>query len=339
MLRYLTAGESHGKALVAILEGCPANLLLSAADINTELKRRQQGYGRGPRMRSLDTDNAEIISGIRNAKTIGSPIAILIPNQSVELFNKAVTTPRPGHADLIGSIKYNQQDIRNIIERASARETAAKVAIGAIAKKLLTKFKINFFSKVVEIGGFEKEKDWKPAIDEARKQGETLGGVFEVVVTGLPVGLGSYVESERRLDGLLAQAFMAIPAVKGVEIGAGFGVASLQGSKAHDEIFYTKAKGYYRKTNNAGGLEGGMTNGEPVVIRAAIKPIASLTKPLNSVDIKSKKPAKALVERSDICAVEPAAVIGEAVAALVLANAFLEKFGGDSVEEIASRLD
>ncbi|MFC1540462.1 chorismate synthase [Candidatus Margulisiibacteriota bacterium] len=333
MLRYLTAGESHGKQLVAILEGCPANLALSEADLKRDLERRQQGYGRGERMK-LEKDHAEILSGTRNGKTIGSPIGLAIPNRSTELFEKVITALRPGHADLAGALKYNQRDARNILERASARETAAKVAVGAVAKKLLSEFKINVFSKVVSIGAATEEKAWKKLLDQAKEAGDTLGGVIEVTVTGAPAGLGSHVHWDRRLDGNLARALMAIPAVKAVEIGLGFAVAELPGSKVHDEISYNKEKGFFHKTNNAGGLEGGMTNGEPVVLRAAVKPIATLKKPLRSVDLVTKKAGEALVERSDICAVEPAAVIGEAVVAFELANAFLEKFGGDSVEDV-----
>jgi len=335
MLRYLTAGESHGPSLIAILEGCPANLAITPADINRELERRQEGYARGERMK-IEKDAAEIIAGVRNGKTIGSPIAVQIPNRSQELFNKSVTQLRPGHADLPGAVKYNQKDVRNIIERASARETAARVAIGAIAKKLLSEFKINVFGKVLQLGASKDDKQWKKLIDKAREEGDTLGGTIEIKVTGVPVGLGSYVQGDRRLDGKLAGAVMAIPAVKGVEIGLGFESASVPGSKMQDEIFYKKGDGFERKTNNAGGIEGGITNGEPIVIRAAIKPIASLMKPLKSVDLATKKAADALVERSDISAVEPAAVVGEAIIALEIAAAFLEKFGGDSVEDLAA---
>ena len=335
MLRYLTAGESHGKALVTILEGFPANVPLTEADIDRDLERRQQGYGRGERMK-LEKDQAEITSGVRNGKTLGSPIALRIPNRSTDLFDKSVTQVRPGHADLAGALKYNQRDVRNILERASARETATKVALGAIAKKLLSEFKVSIFSKVVSIGGATKEKDWKKEIDKASADGDTLGGLFEITVTGAPVGLGSHVHWDRRLDANLSRAVMGIPAVKGVEIGLGFGVGDQPGSKVHDEIFYNKDKGFFRKTNNAGGLEGGITNGEPIVIRAAFKPIATLKKPLKSVDLISKKATEALVERSDICAVEPAAVIGEAVVALELAKAMIEKFGGDSLEDMAA---
>ena len=333
MLRYLTAGESHGKALTAILEGCPANLSLSSADINRDLARRQLGYGRGPRMK-IERDEAEILSGVRRGKTIGSPIAILIPNKSTELFEKVVTRLRPGHADLAGALKYNQRDIRNILERASARETASRVAVGAVARKLLSEFKFRILSKVVEIGGSKEEREWKRLIDKAREEGDSLGGIFEIIVSGVPIGLGSYVQWDRRLDGNLARAVMAIPAVKGVEIGLGFEQVKLPGSKVHDEIYYEKRKGFYHKTNNAGGLEGGVTNGEPVVVRAAMKPISTLRKPLKSVDLISKKSVAAHVERADVCAAAAAAVVGEAVVALELANAFLEKFAGDSVEEV-----
>ncbi|MFH1826533.1 MAG: chorismate synthase [bacterium] len=337
MLRYLTAGESHGKALVAILEGCPANLPLTEEDINRELERRQQGYGRGDRMK-LESDKVDILSGLRKGKTIGSPIALRIPNHSTELFDKSVTQLRPGHADLAGALKYNQKDVRNILERASARETAIKVAVGAVAKKILAHFKISVFSKVVSLGGVSEADKWKKLVDKTKEDGDTLGGTFEVTVTGVPVGLGSHVMWDRRLDGKLAQAVMAIPAIKGVEIGMGFGVASQPGSKVHDEINYDKKEGFSHKTNNAGGIEGGISNGEPIIVRAAMKPIATLLKPLNSVDLISKKKAKALIERSDVCAVEPAAVIGEAVTALVIAEALLEKFGGDSIEDVEASL-
>lgn len=336
MLRYLTAGESHGKALLAVLEGCPSNLPLTEEDINRELERRQQGYGRGPRMKTIEKDRVEILSGVRQGKTIGSPISLRVPNRSTELFDQVVNHPRPGHADLAGAIKYNQKDIRNVIERASARETAAKVAVGAVAKKLLSQFKINVFSRVVQIGGAKEEKEWKKLMDQAGKKGDSLGGIFEVTITGVPVGLGSYAHWDRRLDGNLARALMAIPAVKGVEIGLGFSVAGLAGSNVHDEIFYNKEKGFYHKTNHAGGLEGGITNGEPIILRAAVKPIASLKKPLRSVDLITKKACQALVERSDVCAVEPAAVIGEAAAVYEVAQAFLDKFGGDAIEDVAA---
>jgi chorismate synthase len=335
MLRYLTAGESHGKALVAILEGCPANLVLAAADIEKDLARRQLGYGRGERMQ-IEKDEVEILSGIRKGKTIGSPIALLIPNKSTALFEKVVTQLRPGHADLAGSLKYNQKDARNILERASARETAARVAVGAIARKLLAEFGVKITSRVVEIGGAGVHKMWEKLIDHSREVGDSLGGIFEVTVDKVPPGLGSHVHWDRRLDGNLARALMSIQAIKGFEIGLGFAQVRMPGSKVHDEIYYQKGKGFYHKTNNAGGLEGGMTNGEPIILRAAMKPIATLKKPLKSVDLLSKRAISAHVERSDICAVEAAAVIGEAVTAFEVAKAFIEKFGGDSLQEMSA---
>lgn len=333
MLRFLTAGESHGKALATILEGCPANLPLSEKDLLPDLERRQQGYGRGSRMK-IEGDRAEILSGVRKGKTIGSPISILIPNQSTELFDKVFTQLRPGHADLAGALKYNQKDVRNILERASARETAVRVAIGAIARKLLGQFDIRVLSRVVSIGGATKQNEWEKLIDQTREAGNSLGGIFEIVIEGVPAGLGSHVHWDRRLNAILAQAIMSIPAIKGVEFGLGFASAGLPGSKVHDAIYYSESKGFYHKTNNAGGIEGGMSNGEPIVIRAAMKPIPTLRIPLDSVDLESKKPSSAHVERSDVCAVEAAAVIGEAMAAFETANAFLEKFGGDSMEEL-----
>jgi chorismate synthase len=257
MLRYLTAGESHGKALVAILEGCPANLLLSPKDINIDLGRRQTGYGRGARMK-IEKDSVEILSGVRRGKTIGSPIALLIPNQSAELFEKTFSQLRPGHADLAGVVKYNQTDVRNILERASARETAARVAAGAVARKLLSEFRIRISSKVVKIGGAKETADWKRLIDKARAEGDALGGIFEIMVNRVPIGLGSYVQWDRRLDGNLARAVMAIPAVKGVEIGLGFSAAALPGSKVHDEIYYVKKKwvlSQYQQCRGIGGWD------------------------------------------------------------------------------------
>jgi chorismate synthase len=332
VLRYITAGESHGKALVAVLEGCPANLSLTPEDINQDLARRQGGYGRGPRMK-IETDKAEIISGLRNGKTMGSPIAVLLPNKSTELFNEPFTQLRPGHADLAGSLKYNQKDVRNVLERASARETAGRVAAGAICKKLLSEFKIAIKSRIVSIGGATSDNEWKKLIDQAREKGDSLGGIFEIEITGAPSGLGSYVQWDARLDGNLARAIMAIPGIKGVEIGLGFKEADLPGSQAHDEIFYDKTRGFYHKTNNAGGIEGGISNGEPIVIRAVMKPISTLKTPLQSVDLTSKAATAAHVERSDVCAIEAAGVVGEAVVAFEIARALLEKFGGDSLEE------
>ncbi|MBI3753030.1 MAG: chorismate synthase [Deltaproteobacteria bacterium] len=393
MLRYLTAGESHGKCLTAILEGMPANLSLTGDDINKELSRRQIGYGRGGRM-AIEKDEVEIASGVRFGKTIGSPIAMIIKNKDWEnweeimnigargkgqwAMGEEVTRPRPGHADLAGALKYGHYDIRNILERSSARETAARVAVGAVCKRFLDEFGIKVMSWVVEIGGVEVSSKFKvqssklediffnaeasdvrcpdkkisermrKAIDMARKNGDSLGGIFKIAVTGVPPGLGSHVQWDRKLDGNLARALMSIQAIKGVEAGMGFEAAEKFGSEAHDEIFYKKGQGargkgqenwpmeprFYRKTNNAGGIEGGMSNGEPIILRAAMKPIPTLYKPLHSADIKTKKTFQASVERSDICAVPAASVIGEAVVAFEVANAFIDKFGGDSVDEI-----
>ena len=372
MLRYLTAGESHGKAIIAILEGMPANLRISSDYIDIELKRRQAGYGRGQRM-AIETDRAEILSGVRLGKTLGSPIALMINNLDYEnwkkimpveedktIFQEPMTKLRPGHADLAGSIKYEQQDIRNILERASARSTVSLVAIGAIAKKFLAEFKISIFSHVVQIGPIKvtteykkkyEEIHWlaeksdircfdedaagkmKKEVDDAKKNGDSVGGIFEVVILGAPVGLGSHVHPDRRLSGKLASAVMSIQSIKGVEIGAGFMVASLPGSKVHDKIYYENDK-FTRHSNNAGGLEGGMTNGEPIIIRAAVKPVATISKPLDSVDLVTKEPVKSHVERADVCHVPAAGVIAEATTAIEIADAMLEKYGGDSMEEI-----
>jgi len=306
-------------------------LPLSPEDINRDLARRQIGYGRGERMK-LESDKAEITSGVRGGKTMGSPIALLIPNRSTELFEQVVTVPRPGHADLAGALKFGHKDIRSVLERASARETAARVAVGAVCRKLLSEFKIAVSSSILQIGGKTNEKDWKSAIDGAKATGDSLGGVFQIEVKNCPPGLGSYTQWDLRLDGRLAQALMSIPAVKGVEIGLGFEQAKLPGSKVHDEIFYEGGK-FKHKTNNAGGLEGGVTNGEPIILKAAMKPISTLVKPLGSVDLKSKSAVEAHVERCDTCAVEAASVVGEAVVAFEIAQALLIKFGGDSLEE------
>jgi chorismate synthase len=372
MLRFLTAGESHGPALTAVIEGIPAGLKLTAEAINHDLARRQVGYGRGLRM-EIEKDQVDILSGVRFAKTLGTPISLLIHNldwpnwlqkmsatanrQSSAI---AVTEPRPGHADLPGALKYDQKDIRNILERASARETATRVAIGAVCRCFLAAFNIRIGSYVTEIGGIRipcssldlknridraensvlrccspvTEKKIKKHIDTCKQKGDSLGGVFEVVATGLPVGLGSYSQWDTRLDGRLAQAIMSIQAIKGVEIGLGFESARIFGSHVHDEIFHDKKSGFYRKTNNAGGIEGGISNGEPLIIRAAMKPIATLYSPLRSVDIITKKPVKAAVERSDICRVPSAAVIGEAMVAMELSKIMLEKFGADSMREL-----
>lgn len=380
MLRYLTAGESHGPSLTTILEGMPANLSLSPKDIDVELSRRQMGYGRGGRMK-IEHDRVSITAGVRHGVTLGSPITLIITNRDfanwqdtmgVEAEARArdtrppVTRPRPGHTDLAGAIKYGQQDIRNVLERSSARETTARVAVGAVCKRLLREFGISVLSHVVEIGGVrasisgaspeqiqalaeaspvrcadrEATEAMVARIDEARRRKTTLGGIFEVIVEGVPVGLGSHVHWDRKLDGRLARALMSIQAIKGVEVGLGFTVAGRFGSEAHDEIFYDPERQgphglkFYRKTNYAGGLEGGVTNGERILLRAAMKPLSTQYAPLRSVDLQTKQPFEATVERSDICAVPAAGVIGEAVVAFEVANALCEKFGGDSLEEM-----
>jgi len=386
-IRFLTSGESHGKALIGILEGIPAGFSLSSEYIDKELKRRQGGYGRGGRMK-IEADHAEIISGVRWGKTIGSPISIVIENRDWKNWREGmsagaehenslapVTRPRPGHADLAGALKYDFKDMRNVLERSSARETAMRVALGAIAKKILSDFGIAIGSYVLRIGQVnvpgpsvsvkysgddllqvfgkaEKSEVRCPdekttqkmirLIDRARKEGNSLGGIFEVFLTNVPPGLGSHVHWDRKLDGRLAQAIMSIQAIKGVEIGMGFEMAHGFGSGVMDEIFYQGRKqatartatGFYRKTNNAGGIEGGMSNGMPILIRAAMKPIPTLRKPLMSVDIRTKKTFEASYERSDICAVPAAAVVAEAMAGLAVADAFLEKMGGDSRREV-----
>ncbi|MEW6417165.1 MAG: chorismate synthase [Nitrospirota bacterium] len=414
-IRYLTAGESHGKALIGIIEGIPSGLSLSAEDIDRDLKRRQVGHGRGGRMK-IESDHAEILSGVRWGKTIGSPITLLIENKDYKNwqdvmsadnpplppFSKGgmggfVTRPRPGHADLAGAIKYDHHDIRNILERSSARETAMRVALGAIAKKILSEFDIKIGSYVIQIGRIkfqwakgqggkgssestrtfessnprilesifkkaekspvrcpdeETSKKMVKLIDRAIKEGNSLGGIFEVFVIGVPMGLGSHIQWDRRLDGRLAQALMSIQAMKGVEIGLGFEMSKRFGLEVMDEIFYSpphpplakggsrggdipdlSKSGFYRKTNFAGGIEGGMTNGMPIILKAAMKPIPTQRKPLRSIDIITKKPVEAAYERSDICAVPAAGVIGESMVALTVADAFLEKFGGDSITE------
>lgn len=333
MLRFLTAGESHGRALVAILEGMVSGLKLDKKKIDLELARRKQGAGRGGRMK-IEDDKAEILSGIKGGFTLGSPIAILIENKDYKIEElPSVISPRPGHADLAGSIKYGFSDIRNVLERASARETAARTAVGAVCKIFIEQFKIKINSSIISIGGEFEPGAINRKIKEATAARDTLGGIFEVKALGLPVGLGSYVHYDRRLSARLASAVMSIPAIKSVEFGLGAGFAAEFGSSVHDAIFYDKKKGYFRKTNNAGGLEGGVTNGEALIIRACMKPISTLGKPLASVNILTKKASYAAVERYDTCAVEAAAVIAEAVVAFELADAFLEKFGGDSLNE------
>ena len=381
-LRFLTAGESHGRALVTILEGLPAGLPLTAEIVNHELSRRMQGYGRGARMK-IEQDRIEWLSGVRAGETLGSPLAMLIPNRdwanwedvmaheaagdSGELRRRRVARPRPGHADLSGVLKYDRLDARDILERASARETAARVAAGAVARRLLEEFGIEIGSHVVSLGGIiAAAPDPLPSpinpaadqsvvrcldasatarmvqrIDEAKAAGDTLGGEVEVIASGVPVGLGSHVSWDRKLDGRLAGMLMAIPAIKAVEIGLGIEASRRPGSEVHDPIIRDEAAlagdargGYRRTSNRAGGMEGGITTGEPVVVRLAMKPIATLMQPLRTVDLRTGEPANAQSERSDVTAVPAAGVIGEAVVALVLADAMLEKFGGDSLSEM-----
>jgi chorismate synthase len=371
MIRYLTAGESHGKQLTAIIDGMPSGLEVSEDDINIDLKRRQGGYGRGGRMK-IESDKIKIVSGVRFGKTTGAPITLVVENKDHINWKKKmsilkkdfdaslnITKPRPGHADLAGCIKYAQEDIRNILERSSARETAARVAVGAVAKKLLKEFGIDVLSTVLEIGGVkakidglsfedikrlseksevrtadkEAEKKIKKRIDEAKRDGDSLGGIFKVIIKGVPVGLGAHTQYDKKLDAKIASAMMSIQAIKGVEIGAGFKYASIPGSKAHDEIFHNKKRGYYRMTNNAGGIEGGMSNSEDIAISCVMKPIPTLYKPLRSVDMITKESYEAVVERSDVCAVPAAAVVGEAVAAFEIAAALSEKFSSDSLSE------
>ncbi|HHT25746.1 MAG TPA: chorismate synthase [Firmicutes bacterium] len=374
MLRYLTAGESHGPALVSILEGMPAGLALSADDINVQLARRQLGYGRGRRM-EIESDRVMFRSGVRHGVTLGSPIALEItnldwrqwevrmdPTPNPDYKPNPVTKPRPGHADLPGALKYGHRDVRNVLERASARETASRVCVGAVARRLLAEFDIHVYSHVLSIGGVHARRVNLPpaqlhelaesndvrctdtgvvdaihqAIDAAKANGDTLGGVFEVLVTGVPPGLGSHVQWDRKLDGRLAQALMSMQAIKGVEIGMGFAVAETPGSQVHDPIAYDAASafGFIHTSNNAGGIEGGMSNGETIVIRVAKKPISTLYKPLASVDLETKQSFAASIERSDTCAVPAASVIGENIVAFTIAQAFLEKYGGDSIAEI-----
>ncbi len=334
MLRNLTAGESHGKALIAILEGMPAGLRIDLVAINQELKRRQSGFGRGKRMK-LENDQAKIISGLKNNVTLGSPIAISVENKdfSIEKLRKVVC-PRPGHADLAGLLKYGFSDVRDVLERASARSTVGTVAIGALCKLLLREFKIKISSRVLSIGAEFDVKGMQDKIKEAIRNKDTVGGIFEVVAGGVPVGLGSYAQPDRRLDAKLAQAIMSIPGIKTIEFGLGLGYAISFGSEVHDEIYYNKAKGYFRKTNNAGGIEGGISNGEDIILRACMKPICTLMNPLDSVNINTKRASQAAVERSDVCVVQAAGVVAEAGCAYVLADALLEKFGSDSLKDI-----
>ncbi|MBA0949370.1 chorismate synthase [Enterococcus gallinarum] len=374
-MRYITAGESHGPELTAIIEGLPAGLPLTAADINHELARRQTGYGRGGRM-LIEKDQVRITSGIRHGKTLGSPVTLVVENKDWKNWTKVmaieevpekdrklrrVARPRPGHADLVGGMKYRHQDLRNVLERSSARETTMRVAIGAIAKKILKELGIEVAGHVTMLGGIKAaipdgltvqeiaerseasevrvldpsvEEEIKQLIDQTKRNGDTIGGVVEVLIGGVPAGLGSYVQWDKKLDAKIAQAVVSINAFKGAEFGVGFEAGVLPGSQVMDEILWDQQKGYTRRSNNLGGFEGGMTNGEPIVVRGVMKPIPTLYKPLQSVDIDSKEPYKASVERSDSTAVPAASVVCENVVATVVANEILEKFPSDSFEEL-----
>jgi chorismate synthase len=386
VIRFVTAGESHGKALVSVIEGVPAGLPLLASDVDAQLARRQQGYGRGRRMQ-IETDRVEFLSGVRAGESIGSPIAMMVRNSdwknweaimdaapreedaTPEGRKRQVTRVRPGHADLTGVLKYDRDDARDILERASARETTARVAAGAVARRLLAEFGVRIGSHLVHLGGVDAERpaqmpadlnaaaDQSPLrtldpkaeaemiarIDHAKAEGNTLGGICEVVVDGLPVGLGSHVSWDRKLDGRLGAALMSIPAVKGVEIGMGFETARRTGAEVHDQIEMApnspRTGNVRRVTNRAGGLEGGMTSGEPLIIKVAMKPISTLMRPLHTIDTKTAAPAEAVVERSDVTAVPAMGVIAEAMTALVMADAFVEKFGGDSLAELRRNHD
>lgn len=377
-MRFLTAGESHGPGLTGIIEGLPAGLAITESEIARDLARRQRGHGRGGRMK-IETDFARILSGVRYGLTLGSPVALFIENRDWENWQEKMSvsdpgedkkidklsSPRPGHADYAGSIKYYQDDIRNIIERSSARETTMRVALAAICRKFFSEFGVKVYSHVVNIGGVEAlpldysadlteffrrveespvrcgdaeaERRMIEAIDRATEAKDTLGGVFEIVVEGLPVGLGSFVHYDRRLDGILAQAMLSIHAMKGVEFGMGFDVANRPGSEVHDRI-YPHGNGIVRTTNSSGGTEGGMTNGEQLVMRVAMKPLSSLMQPLESVNLKTGEAVEALRERSDVCAVPAGGIVGEAMALLALMNPFLDKFGGDSMTEIRAHV-
>ena len=334
-IKFMSAGESHGKEIFCIVEGLPAGLKVTSDFVNAELKRRQQGYGRGDRMK-IESDKIIFASGIRFGETIGSPITLIVENRDWENwtekmsaegfpYGEKVTNARPGHADLTGALKYNRADIRDILERSSARETTMRVAAGALCKIFLKECGVEISSKILD------EDEIIKRVDAAKKIGDTVGGIFEVTVTGAPVGLGSHIQWNKKLDAKFAAAFMSIQAIKGLEIGNAFENAKKFGSEVHDEIFVDADKKIFRKTNRAGGIEGGMSNGEPIIIRAAMKPIPTLMKPLNSVDISKKLPVKASRERSDTCAVWAAAVVGEAMAAIVTADAIVEKFGGDAL--------
>ena len=372
-LRFMTAGESHGPCLTAILEGLPAGLSIDMEAVNADLARRQQGYGRGGRM-AIEKDKAEILSGVRFGETLGGPMTLRVANKDWENWTDRmavmgsptgpkVTAARPGHADLTGYRKYARQDVRDILERSSARETTMRVAVGAVCKQFLKAFGMKVVSHVTNIGGIavdeekidrerigkcesdlnccdaEAEGKMKSRIREAKESGDTLGGIFEGVVRGVPLGLGSHIQWDRRLDARLASALMSIQAIKGVEIGAGFACANLPGSQVHDEMYLDDQGRVYRKTNRAGGLEGGMSNGEDIILRAVMKPIPTLMQPLHSVDVESRKEVLACKERSDTCAVSAASVVGEAMTAFVMAQALCEKFGSDAMVDVLAAFE
>lgn len=378
-MRYLTSGESHGPQLTVIVEGVPANLEIKVEDINKEMFKRQGGYGRGRRMQ-IEKDTVEIVSGVRNGYTLGSPITMVVTNDDFthwrkimgaapisdeerENMKRTITKPRPGHADLVGGMKYNHRDLRNVLERSSARETAARVALGALCKVLLEQLDIEIYSRVVEIGGI-KDKDFydsetfkanldrndvrviddgiaqamRDKIDEAKNDGDSIGGVVQVVVENMPVGVGSYVHYDRKLDGRIAQGVVSINAFKGVSFGEGFKAAEKPGSEIQDEILYNTELGYYRGSNHLGGLEGGMSNGMPIIVNGVMKPIPTLYKPLNSVDINTKEDFKATIERSDSCAVPAASIVCEHVVAFEVAKALLEEFQSNHIEQLKQQI-
>lgn len=378
-MRYLTSGESHGPQLTVIVEGIPANLEIKVEDINKEMFKRQGGYGRGRRMQ-IEKDTVEIVSGVRNGYTLGSPITMVVTNDDFthwrkimgaapiseeerENMKRTITKPRPGHADLVGGMKYNHRDLRNVLERSSARETAARVAVGALCKVLLQQLDIDIYSRVVEIGGI-KDKDFydsetfkanldrndvrviddsiaqamRDKIDEAKNEGDSIGGVVQVVVENMPVGVGSYVHYDRKLDGKIAQGVVSINAFKGVSFGEGFKAAENPGSEIQDEILYNSEIGYYRGSNHLGGLEGGMSNGMPIIVNGVMKPIPTLYKPLNSVDINTKEDFKATIERSDSCAVPAASIVCEHVVAFEIAKALLEEFQSNHIEQLQQQI-
>lgn len=378
-MRYLTSGESHGPQLTVIVEGVPANIEIKVEDINKEMFKRQGGYGRGRRMQ-IEKDTVEIVSGVRNGYTLGSPITMVVTNDDFthwrkimgaapiseeerENMKRTITKPRPGHADLVGGMKYNHRDLRNVLERSSARETAARVAVGALCKVLLQQLDIDIYSRVVEIGGI-KDKDFydsetfkanldrndvrviddsiaqamRDKIDEAKNEGDSIGGVVQVVVENMPVGVGSYVHYDRKLDGKIAQGVVSINAFKGVSFGEGFKAAEKPGSEIQDEILYNSEIGYYRGSNHLGGLEGGMSNGMPIIVNGVMKPIPTLYRPLNSVDINTKEDFKATIERSDSCAVPAASIVCEHVVAFEIAKALLEEFQSNHIEQLKQQI-